>query len=145
MNGFWNFLHENPNYLGGESTNSGPVGTHGKCALLKCKKLNNFFLKFNNRPNQQVVGTPKSSLTCCLKIYEVYWTCNGCSYRACGWSVHFSIFSFMKAKLANHLTTNLDSIVKMYTYYFNIQKDFSTMLHWNEVKYHYGLKLLQML
>jgi len=26
---FRNILHKNPNYLGGESTNSGPVGTHG--------------------------------------------------------------------------------------------------------------------
>jgi hypothetical protein len=138
VNGFWNFLYENPNYLGGESTNSGPMGTRGKFALLKPKKLNNFFLKSNNRPNQQVVGTPKSSLTSCLKIYEVYWTCNGCSYRACGWWVHFSIFSFMKAKLGNHLTTNLDSIVKMYTFFFNIQKDFFTlccnlMLEWSEI------------
>jgi len=39
--------------------------------------------------------------------------------------MHFFILSFMKAKLGNHLATNLDSIVKMYTYFFNIQKDFS--------------------
>ncbi len=25
---FGNFLHKNPNYLGGESTNSGPMSTH---------------------------------------------------------------------------------------------------------------------
>jgi len=106
--------------------------------LIKAQKVEQFFLKSNNRPYQQVVGTPKSSLASCLKIYEVYWTCNGCSYKVCGWWVHFSILSFMKAKLGNHLTTNLDSIVKMYTCFFNIQKDFSLvccnlMLEWGEI------------
>ncbi len=45
VSGFLNFLHKNPNSLGGESTNCGPPGTRGNVPLFSYLSFLRFFLQ----------------------------------------------------------------------------------------------------
>ncbi len=56
----------------------------------------------------------------------------------------FSIVTFMKSKLNNCLTINVDLVVKMYVYDFLILYTFpfhDGIINWNEAKSQYGLDL----